>query len=324
MSDEILTEQIAELCGAKSATVVESIQSLWSGYGEILRVKLLPAGNNVVVKFVSPPEDRDHKYGWATNISHQRKLDSYANEHAWYRNAVDHCGQQCRMAKRIASVASDNRWVFVLEDLDAAGFYIRRNRVNENQLAACLRWLANLHATFISDSDPPAAKIGVWPVGTYWHLATRPEELQAMPAGDLKTAASEIDKKLNDARFKTIVHGDAKLANFCFSESDTVAAVDFQYVGGGCGMKDFAYFVSSCFSDEECEQRESELLETYFSFLRSALSDDTVADAVEAEWRTLYPFAWADFHRFLAGWSPGHWKIHRYSKSMTERVLKQL
>lgn len=324
MNSELPIDRIAKLCDSESAIFVESIQSLWSGYGEIIRVRLMPQDETVVVKFVSPPVDREHKYGWASNVSHQRKLSSYANELFWYRNVAEHCSDSCRIAKLIASETEDNRWLFVLEDLDATGFPIRRSRVSEPQLNACLKWLANLHATFVSESESHAEKFELWPIGTYWHLATRPEELSAMPKGPLKTAAAAIDQRLNEARFKTIVHGDAKLANFCFSKSDTVAAVDFQYVGGGCGMKDFAYFVSSCFSDEECERRESKMLKLYFGFLRAALADNILADAIEKEWRELYPFAWADFHRFLAGWSPGHWKIHRYSKRMTETVLKSI
>ena len=324
MSSGLPTDQIAKLCNAESAEVIQSIQSLWSGYGEILRVRLLPQNETVVVKFVSPPSDRDHKYGWSGDVSHQRKLSSYANELSWYRGAAANCSQQCRMANLIASQAGDNQWLLVLEDLDAAGFSIRHHRVTDDQLAACLRWLANLHATFVSDSQSHADNFGLWTIGTYWHLATRPEEYSAMPQGDLKTAAAAIDKRLNNARFKTIVHGDAKLANFCFSDSDSVATVDFQYVGGGCGIKDFAYFVSSCFSDQECERRESWLLETYFGFLRAALENESLADAIEEEWRELYPFAWADFHRFLAGWSPGHWKIHDYSNRMTKVVLRSL
>ena len=48
------------------------------------------------------------------------------------------------------------------------------------------------------------------------------------------------------------------------------------------------------------------------------------AEGVEADWRPLYPVAWTDFFRFLQGWSPGHWKIHRYSKRLTREVLESL
>jgi len=324
MNYQLLCERVATQCRVKSAQYVESIQSLWSGYGEIVRVRLLPQNETVVVKFVSPPSDRDHKYGWSSDVSHQRKLSSYQNELTWYRGAASICGSKCRVAKLLASETKDGQWLFVLEDLDASGFPVRRGRVNESQLNACLNWLASFHAQFVVEFETPANPHGLWPIGTYWHLATRPDEFSSMRDGKLKNAAKAIDETLTRARFQTIVHGDAKLANFCFSQTDEVAAVDFQYVGGGCGMKDFAYFISSCFGEDECERREAEFLETYFGFLRAALDDRTLAAEIEAEWRDLYPFAWADFYRFLAGWSPGHWKIHGYSKRQTDLAIKRL
>ncbi len=317
-------KEIARICGASDATLVQSIQSLWSGYGQILRVHLSPQDHSVVVKFVSPPHKSEHKYGWTGDISHQRKLSSYENELNWYQGAGQECGADIRIAKLIGSSSSETSWTFALEDLDAAGFAIRKHQVNEAQLSNCLKWLANLHGRFLSDSSSSAERYGLWPIGTYWHLATRPDEYEAMPNGDLKSAAKHFDRKLNDARFQTIVHGDAKLANFCFSSIGEVAAVDFQYVGGGCGVKDVAYFISSCFSDSECEKRETQLLDCYFGHLADAIKDAEYANAVEEEWRSLYPFAWADFHRFLSGWSPGHWKIHSYTKRLTERALKLL
>ena len=45
------------------------------------------------------------------------------------------------------------------------------------------------------------------------------------------------------------------------------------------------------------------------------------AEALVSEWRDLYPLAWTDFHRFLKGWSPGHWKINSYSERLTREVL---
>ena len=169
---------------------------------------------------------------------------------------------------------------------------------------------------------------GLWPVGTYWHLATRPDELAALDDGRLRRAAPILDAKLAAATFQTFVHGDAKVANFCFSDNgDDVAAVDFQYAGGGCGIKDVAYFLSICMTEVECEASAPRHLDTYFGFLREVLAQrrpEVSADAVETEWRALYPGAGADFYRFLAGWSPDHWKIHGYSDRLTRETLAEI
>ena len=57
---------------------------------------------------------------------------------------------------------------------------------------------------------------GLWEQGTYWHLKTRPQELEALTDKRLKNAAELIDHTLRSCSYKTLVHGDAKLANFCF------------------------------------------------------------------------------------------------------------
>lgn len=339
MLDNLQIEQIAKLTGSESAEAIETVQSLWSGYGEIARVRLTDSNGsrNVIVKHICPPDDRVHKYGWADDVSHQRKLHSYKNEIRWYQAVSQQCDARCRVPNFIAAqiVTENDRRdrLLIMEDLDASGFDLRLRSVTQTQVDACLKWLANFHATFLIDSENPtsvhpAEVHELWPIGTYWHLATRPSELAAMEDGPLKQAAEKIDAALNSARFKTVVHGDAKLANFCFSSSDDVAAVDFQYVGGGCGIKDVAYFISSCFHEDECERKEQELLSIYFSHLQAAMSDRQSKlipfQQLKQEWGTLYPFAWADFYRFLAGWSPGHWKMHGYSWRITQEVLKRV
>ena len=130
------------------------------------------------------------------------------------------------------------------------------------------------------------------------------------------------------------MHGDAKLANFCFRPNDLtsdasqkVAAVDFQYIGLGCGMKDVAYFIGSCLNEGECETMESQLLDYYFSVLIDQViqkKSSVNAAELESEWRALYSVAWADFHRFIKGWSPDHWKINSYSEKLTASVIKSL
>ncbi len=312
-----------ESTGATHILSCEVVQSLWSGYGQILRFELAGATcSSVVVKHVKWPTERDHPRSWNSDLGHERKVNSYVVETAWYRDHARSCGPACRVPECLALAAQGDEVFMVLEDLDAAGYGGRPSHANPAQLEACLSWLANFHARFLGVESK-----GLWPVGTYWHLATRSEELAALEPGPLKEAAAELDRRLSASPFQTFVHGDAKLANFCFSDSGAaVAAVDFQYVGAGCGMKDLAYFVSSCFDEEQCEAREQALLDRYFLHLEAALERAHKAvdfSALEADWRALYPVAWTDFYRFLKGWSPGHWKLHRYSERLARQVLGQ-
>ena len=92
-------------------------------------------------------------------------------------------------------------------------------------------------------------------------------------------------------------------------------------------MKDIAYFIGSCLDERECERLESSLLDFYFETLTKTLTKQHKAIdmmALEKDWRALYPVAWTDFHRFLKGWSPGHWKIHSYSERLAREVIDQL
>ena len=71
---------------------------------------------------------------------------------------------------------------------------------------------------------------GLWPQGTYWHLATRLDELAAIDDAEIRASAQALDAQLAAATFQTILHGDAKEANFCFTrDGRSAAAVDFQY-----------------------------------------------------------------------------------------------
>lgn len=320
--DTELADFVLRSTGAEAIAGTQVVQELWSGYGQIVRCQLTGSlVESVILKHVRWPDERSHPRGWTTDRSHERKLKSYRIETAWYERFAQSCSNACRVPECLAVEQRSDGVLLLLEDLNAAGFAVRRRSVNDVEINACLSWLANFHATFMG--EPPD---GLWPVGTYWHLETRPDEFNALGAGPLKDAAGELDRRLSASPFQTLVHGDAKLANFCFSDDgSTAAAVDFQYVGGGCGMKDLAYFISSCFDEDECERRESMLLNRYFELLRDAIKNlnktiDT--GALEADWRELYPVAWTDFFRFLQGWSPGHWKAHRYSRRLAHEVLK--
>lgn len=322
--DTWLYEVIVAATVAEEVVAKETIQGLWSGYGSLDRYSLVGSKwESVIVKHVHLPDQVQHPRGWNTDLSHQRKLRSYQVEAAWYQYWAGQCGDACPVASALAVEESDDGFVIVLEDLESAGYPVLKNVANWSDIKTCLKWLAHFHATFMSESPKY-----LWPAGTYWHLDTRPDELIAMEEGEVKRIASELDKVLNDAPFQTFVHGDAKLANFCFSvDGRQVAGVDFQYVGGGCGMKDVAYFISSCLDEEDCERLEAELLNVYFAELSEALilhQSSINPAAVERAWRPLYAVAWTDFYRFLKGWSPEHWKINSYSDRLAQEVVLSL
>jgi len=317
-------EVAREAAGATEIFHIEDIQTFWSGYGKVIRYGLRGSDRErVVIKHVKLPDQAHHPRGWNTDLSHQRKIKSYDVESAWYRNYADRCDEACRVPHCLALDESDDEFLMVFENLDASGFPVRKGSVSMAEMQTCLRWLAHFHAIFIGE-----APAGLWEVGTYWHLDTRPDELVALEDDGLKAAAQAIDQALRSARYQTLVHGDAKLANFCFSKTgEQVAAVDFQYVGGGCGMKDVAYFIGSCPYEEDCEQYETILLDYYFTQLKQALierGNNIDPYLVIQEWYRLYPLAWTDFHRFVKGWSPGHWKIHGYSERLAEEVVAQM
>ena len=323
---DFFKDQILKATQSKALGKEKLIQTLWSGYGKILKIELINSRKDIhscIVKYIDLPEDSSHPRGWNTKLSHQRKVKSYEVEMAWYNHYSCVCDSSSRVAKVYGSASKEDSHIIIMEDLDAAGFPVRKGHLDREGVKTCLSWLASFHATFMKVKPH-----GLWETGTYWHLDTRPDELKEMANGPLKAHASRIDQKLSSCKYQTFVHGDAKVANFCFSNDElSIAAVDFQYVGGGCGMKDVAYFLGSCLDEYECQQGEEEFLMHYFSELKLALEirkSKVDFNELKREWHEMYAWAWTDFYRFLLGWMPTHYKIHSYTKILSERVIKEL
>jgi len=316
-------EGIRQATSAERVEVGHTLQELWSGYGSIMQLKL--AGSPIttaILKLVEPPSKARHPRGWNTSNSHQRKIRSYQVETHWYQHYTSQCDISCKVPSVIATGNTSARQWILMEDLTAT--YPRRAaQLSLAEARVCLHWLAAFHGRFLNCSPT-----GLWDAGTYWHLGTRSDELNSMSEGQLKAHAPELDERLNSSEFQSIVHGDAKVANFCFNRAmDAVAAVDFQYVGGGVGIKDVAYFLGSCLDETTIEQHESALLASYFEALHESISKahgNTLAAKVVNDWADLYAIAWTDFYRFLEGWMPGHKKINRYTKQLAARAFTQL
>ena len=324
-----------QLDGARvRAEVGDVIQTLWSGFGELRRVRLPGhAIEAAVLKWVDPAAATAHPRGWHGEVGQARKLRSYAVEIAFYTATSSAPPAPCRTARCLAASAQGAAgFAVLLEDLDAAGFSARPASGDVAAVRACLDWLAAFHAHHLGTTPTD-----LWPVGCYWHLGTRDAEWQAMPEGALKQRAGAIDSALNSARWQTRVHGDAKLANFCLdSTAGCAAAVDFQYVGGGVGVRDLVALFASAFDNAMLFEHADALLDYYFDRLRAGLAGgvdaaavdaaavDTAAvdtDAVEAEWRALWPLVWADYLRFLDGWMPGHARRTEWADARVAEAL---
>ncbi len=363
------TEQfIIRTVGPCTVCPTETVQQLWSGYGEIVRYKVKGPScpSSIIAKSIRPPkhDEHDHPRGWNTSASHKRKLTSYLVESNWYQYWAQSCGSSTIVPHCFGIIAGDDAHnikyislqksqegsikeqeelrsynavayqesfdshrdrTILLSDLDIEGFPVRHQHLSLVQAKVCIQWLAHFHATFMQVSPDDSWPQGLWQKGCYWQLETRDEEYQKMAEGELKKSAYQLDKLLNSTKFMTIIHGDAKVANFCFNrESTKVAAVDFQYAGGGCGMRDLVYLIGSCLTEKECRSAHQSLCSYYFSELKVALliqQSRINADEVEKEWSALFAVAWADFHRFILGWSPQHKKNNDFSRWITEQAL---
>ena len=110
---------IAACAGAGSARAGERIQSLWSGYGSIVRI-LLTGGDrgSVVVKAVEPKAPRRRRRARAL---HARKCRSYEVEMAFYRDYAGRCDASCKVPELLGARTEDGRSLFV-SNLDAAEY----------------------------------------------------------------------------------------------------------------------------------------------------------------------------------------------------------
>ena len=154
--------RIIEATGATRCREIGMVQRLWSGYGRVLRYELEgTTRKSLIVKHISPPAAADHPRGWNTDRSHQRKLRSYQIESVWYQRFAARAGDGCRLPECLAIDTHGDEILFLLEDLDASGFPVRKTTVRPVELHACLGWLAHFHATYMGC---PAD--GLWPCGT--------------------------------------------------------------------------------------------------------------------------------------------------------------
>ena len=303
---EKLLAQLDQLKGWKLCSK-KSVQALWNNYGEISRIEVENdcVRKSLIVKFINPFETKN-------TTSHLRKVNSYEVEARFYEKYAKNLS--VKVPDYFGTIKLEHQRLIVLEDLSPRFPGLKRNqtKISTNEKTHLIKWLAGFHGTFLGCEISDLSSRG-----TYWHLETRREELAVMKNLKLKKVAEKIDQKLRALKYQTLVHGDAKLPNFCFG-ADSVAAVDFQYVGPGCGLADLWYLF--CDSGYDFDQ----VLVEYFNELRLTTKIEDL-ESLESEWREALPFIVADFERFLNGWCPGtHFRSSEYSQKMIDTAISLL
>ncbi|TMS93903.1 DUF1679 domain-containing protein [Pseudoalteromonas sp. S201] len=297
----------------------ETLTSLWSGCGHIVKCQLDEQA--CVIKAIKVPDHINHSKIKQSAFALNRKRDSYHVEYTFYQQFSHKLPKQAAAIECIKAINKGDEYALVFKDFSKQGY----TQATTENIKAILKWLAQFHAFHLNAFHLNTKFDGLWPQGSYWHLDTRPDEFNNLPEkSDIKQAASLLNSALKQCNYKTLIHGDAKLANFSANSQGHIRGYDFQYVGAGVGMVDVMYFMTSCLDDSELHKHAQTYLNYYFSQFKNALSHyqpAVNADDVIAQWAHLWPVAWADFYRFLLGWSPEHKKINGYMHAQVNNWL---
>ncbi len=227
------------------------------------------------------------------------RRESFAVERRFYDNVI--LQERLRNAaltipKVLASDLDGSRawpaFCILMNDL-TTNYPLHPDRMSLQQAASALQWIATFHACFWGDSFPHV----LWDRGAFWTrtctvqgiasawVATHqfieskyPQFLTSRTASighRLQTAGPSITDFLTEyaqnRNYRTVIHGDYKAANLFFAkDTKNVAAIDFQFTGGGVGAEDVAYLLypdafGEWFAHEEM------LLQTYHETLGAQL-----------------------------------------------------
>eukprot|EP00956_Cyclotella_meneghiniana_P009163 scaffold12557_cov75-Cyclotella_meneghiniana.AAC.7 len=276
---------------------------LWAGMGYIYTVSF--HGCTFVVKRIMlPPKEK-------RSLGDVRKADSYVVEANFYETVAPDLVNDGLAIPIPYLVESENDQITIcMSYLEGRG-----GPYTDDEIHVVLRWMAHFHAaTWGPKADVLVSKNGLQPIGSYWHLDTRPSEHDSMSTrgweGRLKKAARAIDERLKRDKMQCCIHGDAKDANMLFSDHDTnsgeeisckVAMYDFQYCGKAPPFVDLAYFF--CVGVGSIDES-GELLTYYHKELLSRLPSDAKHPSFHALKDSL-TIAFCDWQRFMSGW--GNW-----------------
>eukprot|EP00581_Thalassiosira_minuscula_P010355 CAMPEP_0183707390 /NCGR_PEP_ID=MMETSP0737-20130205/3976_1 /TAXON_ID=385413 /ORGANISM="Thalassiosira miniscula, Strain CCMP1093" /LENGTH=381 /DNA_ID=CAMNT_0025935039 /DNA_START=34 /DNA_END=1179 /DNA_ORIENTATION=+ len=294
----------------------QSLCRLWAGMGHIYQLTIEVPSNqatkhSIIVKRVVPPSKKSRSMG------DERKAASYLIEANFYESLapqlISEHGLSIPTPYHVERDASTDRVTICMSRLHGSPSYLG----DDGSVHAVLSWLATLHsATWGAAVDDYVERGIVQPIGSYWHLDTRPDEHDSMPRrgweGRLKLAARAIDERLKRDEMQCCIHGDAKDANMLFHTKDGgevgVSMYDFQYCGKAPPSVDLAYFLCVAVGDTDSayiEYYHEQLVPKLKRQQKQQYNGANVYIPTLHEIEESVALALCDFQRFMSGW--GQW-----------------
>ena len=296
---------------------------LWKGYGEIMTVQATDCNgteSQLVIKQVHIPRHSE------LGEDHLRKVHSYRVESVFYREMSERMNSRGVIVPTVRLITGEldtscstfckdgMSMSIVMDDLRTQGpCYERKgNQLNLEEGKAVLSWLAKFHAVnwqSIHTLSSASIQGGLWQEATFWQLDSRSAELNAIDVDwiELKYLAKDIHDAIGGSKYRTIIHGDAKAANFLFFKEERdqgiarVAGYDFQYCGFGDAMRDVAYFLSCSIKPGVLYVHERDLLEHYHFQLVANLTEEQACGYSMDVLQNSYELCLVDLARFMAG-----------------------
>ena len=228
--------------------------SLWSGYGGVYSIKINLRNQreiNLICKVVNPPNN-------VTGEDHERKLKSYRVEIEFYQSFGNRMLEnEINLPKCLTNlIENDGKIILLMHDLHDR-YPLSLSSLNRNESYCAIDWIAKFHA-FNWEQSNLWESSDIWLEGCYWRLDTRLQEYNNIGKKwkRIKAIAYPIANLLRDGidsinprRFRTIIHGDYKVANILFQSIDTesfnCASYDYQYTGIGFGTRDLVMLIVS-------------------------------------------------------------------------------
>lgn len=293
-----VVQSLVHQVGYSQVKNIHVVQSLWAGYGRLY--SCIADGDSLIVKHFTPPGTNEKE-----SEDHMRKLKSYSVERVFYETLSQKLiDRGCIVPACVGCVEENGSIAIVMRDLGAqyGDYDVRRgNCLNMEEGKRLLSYLARFHAV----NWGQASVEGLWDEGSFWQLGTRMEELRFLDSswkrwGLDREMALRIHALVRELPHRTIVHGDAKAANF-FWFSDAVGGYDLQYAGSGSPMRDIAYTLGCSMQEHLIEAHEESLLRHYHDELSSLLAPEHAAAYSFETMQEAYDLCVADLVRFMCG-----------------------